>query len=224
MKFKKLSLITASLFIVSTSVHSANLLVNGNFEDGSTQPFANQNGTYTGVNGWLLTVDGTPVVVGTSTEFDDFGGVGNDQNNIGARNFIYSANAAIWATASGSRPTVVAAESYMVSFSARRDSGSATGATMFIDWFDSTSGLIGSSADLGTGIAGTSLASGDPFGQFSGTVIAPANAAFAGVRFTPNPGSGAVADNFAFDVIPEPSSVLLTGLGLFALVAKRRRI
>ena len=216
---KKISLQTiVAVAVFSNAAHGANLLtVNADYDSGITSTFQNAAGTYTNTAGWVLTVTG------------GFGGVANDQLDIGTPVFAYSRGDSVWTTAIAARAVVTGGLAYAFNFSGRRDGGNTEGGIVFVDWFDDMGGSLGSSADFGgdfqtTGTTGGDVAP-DPYGNFSHTVIAPVGAEAAGVRWGGNvsPVGQVIADNFFIDVVPEPSSALLAGLGTLTLLGFRRR-
>lgn len=126
-------------------------------------------------------------------------------------------------TAVGSRPAVTAAVSYIATVTTDNYFGPNT-TSFFIDWFDGGGSLLSS---IGGAISDPNgPLTYDPYAQlFSVSGPAPASAAFAGVRFESGNASynGLAADNFTFDVVPEPTSLVVLVAGLACVGLRRRK-
>jgi hypothetical protein len=124
-------------------------------------------------------------------------------------------------TAATSRVTVAPGLQYVASLTYDNYFGP-TGASYFIDWFESDGDPLGSTGGL---LADPNGPFGyDPYNQELSVIgVAPAGAALAGVRFeSGNPGyAGLAADNFSF--VPEPGTAALVVVGLLGAVACGRR-
>jgi len=201
-----------SLSIAATTaipVSGANLLLNNaNFELGGAN-YQSGNGISTSTPGWV--VNFSPGDFGTAT----------DQAGIGATRFAIAGGTTRWETTVADRATVTASTDYTFSYSARND-GSMVTAFVFVDWFDTAAALVSSSANFAGDFVATSSTGGDPFGNYTRTITAPAGATAAGVRWGTTAGV-IIADNFFLDVVPEPSSALLGALGVITLLVRRRR-
>lgn len=212
MKIKTFVLL--SFVIASGSVSAANLLLNNaNFESTQFQDYMSSAGVYTDAPGWVATVLSPGFAyIGSNT----------DQGGIGNARFAYAGgNSGRWETATVNRAMVTAATDYTFSYSARRDNATLT-AFVLVDWFNSGGGLLSSSTDFGAEVTPTSGTNSAPLVSFSHTVTSPAGATAAGIRWGTTTG-GMLADNFFLDVVPEPSSALLGGLGMMTLLVRRRR-
>ena len=124
-------------------------------------------------------------------------------------------------TAPSSRPSVIAGNTYTASVTFDNYFG-ASGASYFIDWFESDGDPLGSDGGLLADANG-------PFGyapynqRIDISAVAPPGAGLAGVRFiSGNPGyNGLAADNFS--LVPEPSSVALLALAALGLWGRNRK-
>ena len=148
-----------------------------------------------------------------------------EENAIGTPNLAYSSGGTTWTTTAISRATVAAGDAYVFSYSGRLDNQTVPGGgTVFVDWFDNSSLLVGSTIDFGGDFQTTSRVAGDPYGNFTHSVTAPLNATFAGVRWGTAgvTGGQVIADNFSI-VVPEPSGFALFVGSLGGLCLLRRR-
>ena len=215
----KNSIIIAVATTIAFGQAHANLLLTNPDYDAlpSGDQFFPDNAT---ISGWTLTDAG------------GFGGYSNDQNNIGTPNFAYSGGGSNWTTTAGDRATVAAGAAYTFSYSGRLDGvpeGRTGSGLALIDWFDSSSSLIGSTVDFGsidflTTTRATNTADvSSPFGDFAHSVTAPVNATSAGVRWGTGSNEGVIADNFSLVAIPEPSGFALLVSSLGGLCLRRRR-
>jgi hypothetical protein len=102
---------------------------------------------------------------------------------------------------------------YTVQFDARRrDAG---GSGTFDVFVNSTISLVGATGGFNV------TASSTTWEQKSFTFVAAAETSFLTIANTDNPGgTGFMVDNFS--VVPEPSAALLGGLGMLALLGRRR--
>jgi hypothetical protein len=102
---------------------------------------------------------------------------------------------------------------YTVQFDARRrDAG---GSGTFDVFVNSTISLVGATGGFNV------TASSTTWEQKSFTFVAAAETSFLTISNTDNPGgNGFMVDNFS--VVPEPSAALLGGLGMLALLGRRR--
>jgi hypothetical protein len=208
--------VSLAVFAVVCSAQAANKLFNGNLDltpgtvyyDGFDPSVADD------VPGWTLflgAADGSYVLV--SPEADQ----GHDLDMAPG-----PAGGGLM-TAPASRAVVAPGLQYVASLTYDNYFGP-TGASYFIDWFESDGDPISSDGGL---LGDPSGPFGyDPYNQKLNIVaVAPAGAGLAGVRFTSgNPGyAGLAADNFSF--VPEPGAatlVALVWLGTMAFVPRKR--
>lgn len=222
-------------FAAVIPVSAANLLLtNPNFETPTPSASGGDvNGNIFVSNDAITTTTTTAVpgwrgVIAPGSAFANFVGTATNQNNIGNTRFAYTSGNAFFETAAANR-AIVSAGDYTFSYSMRKDTATPT-AFVFVDWFNSGGTLVSSSSNFGSDVGTTTSppnpqtdpATFPPFGNFSHTVTAPVGATAAGVRWGTTSG-GIIADNFFLDVVPEPSSALLGGLGLGLALLRRTR-
>jgi len=109
----------------------------------------------------------------------------------------------------------------------------ATASVFALDFLDAGGNPIAGGATLDLVAAGLFTANGQPFNykQYTLSALAPAGAVSVRARVSmidglANPlggGQAFVVDDFELSAVPEPSAVALAGLGLFGLLASRRR-
>ncbi|MBB6442281.1 PEP-CTERM sorting domain-containing protein [Phycisphaera mikurensis] len=185
-------------------------LVNGSFEDENI--------------GFITSANASPQPVpGFDVVFLPGGGFYGTDNSrasdpaVDGSNDFYFKNIAL-TTDAGDRPAAAAGEEYSLLFSGRTE-GAGPGITAAIEFFDASGTLIGSESD-------TFLATAPAFNYQQNLslagAIAPTNTASVGIRIE-NLGTDQTinVDDLRVDVIPEPGSLALLGLGAFALLRRR---
>ena len=213
-------------FAAVSHVSAANLLLtNPSFDLVAqfNQYLPGTSTTTTAVSGWLG-------VLGAASNGTNFVGTADDQNGLGNPRFGYTGNNAFWETAAANR-AIVSAGDYTFAYSGRNGVITPTNPFVFVDWFNSGGTLISSSSNFASDFAATTgvpstQANPNPFGNYSHTVTAPVGSVRAGVRWgTTGATTDAtiIGDNFSLAVIPEPSSALLSGLGLGLALLRRKR-
>lgn len=207
--------------VVAAQAQAINQLTNGDFESGAGSVY--YDGFDPSVSddepGWELflgSADGSYVLISPeATPTPESGARDLDMGNGPAGGGVR--------TSVGSRPSVTPTLSYIATVTTD-NYFAPTSAAYFIDWFDGGGALLSSAGGLLADPNGAAVYA--PYTQlFSVVAVAPAGAASAGVRFEAGNGgyAGLAADNFTFDVVPEPSSLVLLATGLYAFRLRRSK-
>ncbi|MBN2163076.1 MAG: PEP-CTERM sorting domain-containing protein [Pontiellaceae bacterium] len=224
MRKQRLALAGILAVLTMTGIAHANLLTNGDFESSAT--LTDTNGVPTGFytseswTHWSWSTGWSELTAkATATG-------GNDSVLLNVGNNWYDGGGGAYQTVAAT-----AGEEYRLTVDSGADAWWQPTGEMAMIWLDSTNGIISSvtrytvdPAVYGTDVYDTLM----PMENYSLTGVAPEGTTAVKVEFAsrmPGGVGGTVTfDNAVLDVIPEPSTIGLTGLAGGALLLFRRRL